>query len=358
MPPIKLAILVLLSAIYLFSSASAFACGREQTQWLKHDGKMRSYRIYKPCTWQREKPALLIFHPSQSSGKGMSDTLNAPVVGIGMNELARTKGFMVIYPDGLNNRGYNLGARVWNDGRGFIGEQSGINDNDDLGFINALLNHITNTEKANPKKIYATGLAMGGAFSYSLLCHMSERFAGIASVASHLSERVMRSCPMNNKKLKLLMINGSWDTAAPYCAPHESLSPLLPDLCRDVTNYDQIFEKPNQADLTVTTGEMLSAFSTQTLFLRRKNCVLDSQSPVIDSISSPNDLTAFKEFNYHCAQGGPDSAKVVAIFGGGHVWPGGKEASGRLKDYFIWLVGPVSHEFNGSEYIWNYFTDN
>lgn len=354
----KAALLLLGTVVSIaMSFQDAAACGKEQTRWLKHDGKNRSYQIYKPCTWAPGKPALLVFHPSQSSAKEMSRTLNSPVVGQKMNDLARSRGFMVVYPDGLNNKGVNFGKRVWNDGRGFTGDQAGINNNDDLGFAEKLLDRLVKAEKANPRRIYATGLAMGGAFTYSLMCRFSNRLAGVAPVASHLSDKVMRNCALKNRNLGLLMINGSWDTVAPYCEPNQSLSPLLPNLCRDLQHYDLTRSRPDQADLKETAGDMISVFSTQTLFLRRKGCELASDTPLIDSVAPPEDLTAYKEFQYNCQHGGYGSAKVIALFGGGHVWPGGKEATGKWKDFFIWLVGPISHEISANEMVWDFLKD-
>jgi len=53
----------------------------------------------------------------------------------------------------------------------------------DIDYIEALIDDISSRHPVDPARVYAIGYSLGSMFSYELACHMSSRFAAIASFA-------------------------------------------------------------------------------------------------------------------------------------------------------------------------------
>src|SRR5437762_44127 len=96
-----------------------------------------------------------------------------------MDAVADTAGFIVAYPDAINNK--------WD----IIFSHSPI---DDVGFINALVDTLMARYHIDTTRVYATGMSMGGFMTYRVGCELAERFAAIASVAGPTTDSVLISC--------------------------------------------------------------------------------------------------------------------------------------------------------------------
>jgi polyhydroxybutyrate depolymerase len=71
----------------------------DTTGELVHDGQPRTYHLYTPKSYRSDRPVPLVlaFHGYGSQGKDLAN-------GSGFNEIAEQKGFVVVYPDGLERR--------------------------------------------------------------------------------------------------------------------------------------------------------------------------------------------------------------------------------------------------------------
>ena len=81
-----------------------------------------------------------------------------------LDQVATREGFIVVYPDGLNN--------TWD-----------ITGNVDVTFISALIDSLYSQYGIDRSRVYATGFSMGGYMSHRLGCALSSKIAAIASVA-------------------------------------------------------------------------------------------------------------------------------------------------------------------------------
>lgn len=144
--------------------ASPLAPG-EHMATLMHDGEERTSLVYVPAGYDNSAPVPLVvnFHGGlQSSAQQRRFSV--------MNPMADDEGFVVAYPQGLDN--------VWD-----AGACCSSVEVDDVGFTRALVAYIQERLCIDDRRIYATGMSNGGRMSYRLGCEAADLFAAIAPVA-------------------------------------------------------------------------------------------------------------------------------------------------------------------------------
>jgi len=130
---------------------------------LVHDGTTRHYRLHAPAGYDPNRPSPLVIalHPYPGDGLSLSRM-------VGLDELAARENFLVAYPDGIN-RGFN--ALVC------------CGTADDVGFLTALTEHLIQTWRVDPDRVYLTGISNGGDLSFRAAVEASGRFAAIGVVS-------------------------------------------------------------------------------------------------------------------------------------------------------------------------------
>ncbi len=161
------------------------------------NGDERSYILHVPPNLARPAPIVLIFHGGGGRPEGFASKT-------GMNDLADRYGFIAVYPAGAERASGRGGT--WN-----IGGPMSPSSADDVGFVRALLRDVERTAPIDHARIYATGVSMGGVFSYRLACEMSETFAAIAPVSATMVEPSCRP----HSPVAVLHIHGSDDNRIP-----------------------------------------------------------------------------------------------------------------------------------------------
>jgi polyhydroxybutyrate depolymerase len=76
----------------------AVICGGNKSleSYVSHQGKLRTYYLYTPKSYNQNRPMplVLVFHGSNGTGHSIADVTR-------FNDLAEKKGFIVVYPDGI-----------------------------------------------------------------------------------------------------------------------------------------------------------------------------------------------------------------------------------------------------------------
>jgi polyhydroxybutyrate depolymerase len=178
---------------------------------LRHEERDRLYRLHVPPTYVATKPTPVVvaFHGFSSDAveqEGLSR----------MSQVADEKGFIAVYPFGLNypealrqDGGYE-DTRSWNAG-GCCGPAQiyGVND---VAFVEALFAHLDQRVCVDTRRTYATGLSNGAFFAYRLACERGARFAAIAPVAG--SENVLPCNP--SRPVPVMHFHGTADPTIPF----------------------------------------------------------------------------------------------------------------------------------------------
>jgi polyhydroxybutyrate depolymerase len=129
---------------------------------LSTEGKTRDAWVHIPNGYSSAAaaPLILNFHGSGSSGKEQ-EALSA------MSALADREGFLVAYPNGINQE--------WVTDPGIAGAA-------DRQFIKDLVGKLQADYRVDPKRIYATGMSNGGGMANRAGCALADIFAAISPV--------------------------------------------------------------------------------------------------------------------------------------------------------------------------------
>lgn len=166
---------------------------------LEHDGASRSYEIYVPSTYDGSTavPVVLNFHGFTSSGIGQQENTQ-------MDETAAREGFIVVYPNGLDNS--------WN--AGVCCGRSAETNVDDVGFTRAVIEDLGARGCIDTARVYATGMSNGGFLSHRLACEAADVIAAAAPVAAVLGIDEAACNP--TRPIPIMQFNGTADPLVAY----------------------------------------------------------------------------------------------------------------------------------------------
>jgi len=267
---------------------------------IQHGGLRRTYTLHVPSSLNGSTPVPLVLVLHGGGGAGPSTERMT-----GFSELADRRGFIVVYPNGVDRR--------WNDARGEVARQ----DVDDVGFLTALVDHVRRTLPIDPRRVYASGVSNGAMMSYRLACERSEIFAAIAPVAGAMPEPLGPRCSPS-RPVSLVAISGTEDPLVLW----------------------------DGGPVARRRGRTMSVPDSISLWTRLNGCPAPAtvtQEPDRD----PADGTRVRRETHRPCQEGA-SVVLYAVEGGGHSWPGSTRS--RLP-----LTGRLSNDINATDVIWSFF---
>ena len=186
--------------------------------------------INDTITWQNSDRAFITYVPSSYSITdtvplvfalhGLGDIASNFESFMGMNAVADTANFIVVYPQALVDPLTN-NQTAFSSGINFF---SGV---DDVGFVNALIDTLVNQYNIDTTRVYATGFSMGGFMTHRLACQLSDRLTAVASVSGQMAMSIPPNCnPV--KEIPLMHIHGTADGTVRYNG-YDSLQMLSVD---------------------------------------------------------------------------------------------------------------------------------
>jgi len=170
-------------------------------------GRSRSFIRHIPpgYTGKTPVPVMIDFHPlggTGSSQKGAS----------GWGALADKEGFIVIWPDGVENS--------WNAGR--CCRAAYEQKIDDVGFTKAIITTLASEACIDAKRVYATGCSNGGGMAFKVGCDAADVIAGIAPVdfdcvtSAAANDRTCGTACAPPRPITEVQFRATGDTAVPY----------------------------------------------------------------------------------------------------------------------------------------------
>ena len=153
------------------SPAPAAGTADGSVRTLTHDGRQRMYLVHdfghgKPA------PVVIVLH----GGGGNAE--NAVKMS-GFDRVAERDGFIAVYPNGTGARTSER-FLTWNAGHCCAGAMDGHVD--DVGFVSAIIDALVATRRADPARVYVTGMSNGGMMAHRMGRELSETIAAIAPV--------------------------------------------------------------------------------------------------------------------------------------------------------------------------------
>ena len=257
-------------------------------------GKIREYYVSLPKDTSKPFPMIINFHGFLSHAmdqQGFSQ----------MDNYAHQNGIGVIYPEGIK--------RSWNVGKAIL------NDENDIDFVNALIDSVSLKYNIDSNRIYACGFSNGGTFSYELMCGLSNKIAAFGSVGGNFSINENRLCNID-REIPLIHIHGTRDRLQKY---NHSDGDFLSTI--ESVNY---WAKYNQLDIKVVEN--------------------------IEDIHK-KDGTTVEKYTYSKNN---SNTQVIhfKVVKGGHLWLGSPIADWLTLRLFF---GRNNHEINSSKEIVDFF---
>ena len=136
-----------------------------------YDGNAREYIVYIPASYDGSSsyPLMFSFH---GGGGTSSDFINTN----DMRPIADTAGFIAIYPQ----------AAIDPEDGSFSWLHKAPTNHNDIFFIEAIIDTLSNQYMIDNNRIYACGYSEGGIFSYELGCRLNNRIAAFSSVSGSM----------------------------------------------------------------------------------------------------------------------------------------------------------------------------
>jgi polyhydroxybutyrate depolymerase len=276
------------------------------THTLTYDGRERTYLIITPENDLAEPlPLILALHGGGGTARSMCDMPG------GLAAPARKAGYLLVCPEGFD--------RHWNDGREIQRWRAHAEGIDDVGFLMALVDHLSLQYPINQDRIFASGISNGGQMSYRLACERSDRIKAIAPVVASMA--ITLECDPTDP-VSIIIINGTEDPLVPY-------------------------EGGEIRALRRGLGFVHSTPEVVQFWARHNNCGNEAERSK-EPDQSPDDGTQIWRTEYDDCS---NDTRVILyeVEGGGHTWPG---ANQYLPQF---LIGRLSQDMQASEVIMQFF---
>nr|WP_232291709.1 PHB depolymerase family esterase [Frankia sp. QA3] len=163
-----------------------------------------------------------------------------------LDGLARAAGLAVVYPDGI--------GKAWN--AGTCCDTAKINSMDDVGWLRALIAHLSENYPIDRTRVSLIGLSNGGMLAYRYACEHGDELAGIAVVAA--SRQVAQCQPA--APLTVVVVHGGADGHVPYLG--SQWSPVLQTAITPVEESMAPFRAVDHCPLPSQPGDTILTDST------------------------------------------------------------------------------------------------
>jgi polyhydroxybutyrate depolymerase len=162
-------------------------------QEIVSDGQTRQYRLHVPPSYQSGSPTALVLNLH-----GLNETAAQQEALSGMSAKADEAGFIVAYPEGID--------QTWHIGPGAAGAA-------DMQFIRDLIAELQNRLTVDSHRIYATGISNGAQMSNLLGCNAADIVAAIGPVSGGYSPA--QECAPG-RPVPVVGFHGTADQLIPY----------------------------------------------------------------------------------------------------------------------------------------------
>lgn len=183
----------------IVSKMTKFEVATDNSISFTYDGVERKGLLFLPEN-AKDSSLIVMLHGSEMSMEQFIDMTK-------INEEALSRGYTLLYLQGVTNPDDKTSVVQWNNG-------TGNNPIDDLGFIQAAAIKVEEKYELNSDKTYVTGFSNGAFMVHTLAAEGSGTFEGFCSVAGSMQEH-----SWNNKKADIdfsfLEIFGLKDDAVP-----------------------------------------------------------------------------------------------------------------------------------------------
>jgi len=165
---------------------------------MTYEGQTRTYYLSYPEGTTEPCPLIINMH-------GFGGTAMGQISSSQLEQYALPLDVAVVSPQGL---GFSWNVGVWWDNNPF----------DDIGFISAMIDNISNGHEIDLDRVYATGMSNGGYMAYELACELSHKIAAFGSVTGNFMLNNGQTCT-NQRETPIIHFHGTADLVVDYYPP-------------------------------------------------------------------------------------------------------------------------------------------
>jgi polyhydroxybutyrate depolymerase len=270
------------------------------------DGTPRSFLLTAPGA-AREEPLPLVVDLH-----GLMEGAQIHSAHSGLGEYGLGEGFISVFPQGTGD------PLRWDLGTG--------DQNADVAYIDAVLDHVGETRCVDEARVYATGLSNGAMMTSVLTCERADRFAAVAPVGGITAPEPCEQA----RPVPIRTTHGTVDPILLFNGGIGDLSSFLGD--------DAAPESPTTTAATDLNGDGYPA--TVAEWADRNGC---EGAPDDERVGN-----SVLHRTYDCPEGA--DVEFYIVEGGGHTWPG-SEFSRNIES----ITGPTTFEIDWNELAWEFF---
>lgn len=297
-----------LTACAAGAQPAAPAGGVLSDETMQHDGRERRYLVHD---FSGGKPAPVVFvlhggggHPENAQNMSQFDII-----------AAREK-LIVVYPGGT---GGTPGGRLLTWNAGHCCAYARENKVDDVGFFAKMIDNLVASGRADPKRIYVTGMSNGGMMSHRLARELPGRIAAIGPIVG----AIFGDEPPAASPVAAIIFVGQDDHTVPAAGGPLSLRGAL------------------GAGRPAADREVAPDVAQADYWAIANGCAAPVEK--MDAAGKVVELAWNK-----CTSGKP--VHFYRVANNGHAWPGGK--AGRAE------ADQPTPDVNASEIMWRFFAAN
>jgi polyhydroxybutyrate depolymerase len=172
----------------------------DTTETVQVGGSSRNYVLHVPAVYNGSKPVPLIVEFHALNGSGPLESGGSPYPDVTDPESA-----VMAFPTGL----VGPAGTAWNVGPCCVANV------DDVAFARALVAKVSTMACIDPKRVYATGIYIGGGMAQYLACNAADVFAAVASSSFDLVQETVGDC-RPSRPITVINFRGTADNLVPY----------------------------------------------------------------------------------------------------------------------------------------------
>ena len=301
-----------LAACAAAAAPPAPAGGKFSDEKIQHDGRERRFLVHDFASGG-PAPVVIVLHGGGGHPENAVDMSQ-------MDAVAAREHFIAVYPGGT---GGMPGGRLLTWNATHCCAYARENAVDDVGFIRTVIDQLVASGRADPKRIFVTGMSNGAMMTHVLARELPDRIAAIAPIVG----AVYGDEPLARGPVAAIIFVGQDDTTVPGAG-----GPLGGPEKRGAVG--RMARRPEDHDVAPDIAQA-------DYWAKANGCA----SPVEASDKSGRVVEIRWE---KCASGKPVQFHRVA--NNGQAWPGGR--AGRAE------ADQPTQALNASEMMWSFFTAN
>lgn len=284
----------------------------DETFTIRWNGLNRRYIVHAPRSYdgRTRLPVVVMLHGAGGTGAGaMEET--------GWAQKADEANFLAVFPDATppdpsTSAQFLTNPQIWNDGSGR--GHAGRRDIDDVGFVNFMLDDLSNRFRVDENRIFVTGFSNGASMTFRVGAELSSRVAAIAPVSGHFWLNISKL----DHPVSMIFLTGTEDPLNPINGGEVRLpwgtTENKPPIKESIVKWVKLLECPSEPKII-------------------------------------QDKDGVKAFAYGPGREGSE-VLFHTIEGLGHTWPGGKSLLPER------LVGKTTDKIKATDAIWNFFQNH